>query len=158
MSCNNDNDLVLSYKECRVDLNPDHPEYISRGRRLRAFLNCTKLKEELKRPSYKHSSIQKLLPSGFDDHTTYWFYGNTAIVLIEPYRKTLAEFISNELHAIQVPISIAPYCGYASDVPGDLPLTNSFLVGQKINKGKLEKLDLFLKKEAPKHPKWHSLV
>ena len=147
---------VLSYKACRVDLHPNDPEYIARGRRLKAFLNCTGLVEELHRPSYKHSEILKKLPSEFDDHTTYWFYGNTALVLVEPYRKTLADFKSNDLCAIQIPTSLAPYCGYSSETPGDLPHTNSFLIGLKINKRKLDKLDQLLKQEAPKHPNWHS--
>jgi len=148
---------VQSYKACRVDLHPNDPEYIARGRRLKAFLNCTGLVEELQRPSYKHSEILKKLPSAFDDHISYWFYGNTALVLVEPYRKTLADFKSNDLCAIQIPTSLAPYCGYSSETPGDLPHTNSFLIGLKINKRKLDKLDQLLKQEAPNHPIWHSL-
>lgn len=148
---------VISYKACRVDLHPNDPEYIARGRRLKAFLNCTGLVEELQRPSYKHSEILKKLPSAFDDHISYWFYGNTTLVLVEPYRKTLADFDSNDLYAIQIPTSLAPYCGFVGKIPGALPDTNSFLVGQKISKRKLDKLDQLLKQEAPKHPIWHSL-
>jgi len=149
--------LVHSYKSYRVDLCPHHPDYIARGRRLNAFLNCTGLKEELKRPSHKHSKIRKLMPSGFGEHLSYWFHGDTALVLVEPYGKTLADFKSNDLCAIQIPTPLAPYCGYSSETPGDLPHTNSFLIGLKINKRKLDKLDQLLKQEAPNHPIWHSL-
>ena len=109
----------------------DIPETRTRKRRWREFLAESDFQEVLNMESAKHQAICKLVKTkteGNLDHVTFLELGHMAVVLTETYRSHLEDFDCDDLHVIEVPTNIAPYCGYWAETPGVEPRTKSFLI------------------------------
>mgnify|MGYP000244572476 CR=1 FL=1 len=132
----------LKYEECYIN-HIDNLETYSRSRRLPAFKTNSHLKEVLDKTSQKHSKICNLIRTktkGRLDHTSFWQLGTMAVVLTEPYNCNLKDFECDELYVVEIPVNIAPYCGYWDDDPEALPRTKSFLITTQIKKRQLDKI------------------
>jgi len=135
----------------------DIDETKARGRRWKAFLAESGLKENLEDDPPKHRVLlDALRRAGWPkDHTTYLELGNMAVIMSEPYSGKLEDFDHERFAVIEVPTNIAPYCGSWDPAPGAKPGTKTFLITSILKKRQLETVLRRLEKAAASMPLWN---
>jgi len=146
----------MSYRDCYVYPPSERHKCKARERRLTAFESVPGLIEVLDIDSPKHQSIRRSI-KGHLDHTSFWEFLGTPIVLNEPYYGQLSDYQTQGLAAVELPDEIAPYCGFWGATPGPRPGTKSFLITNAVSERKLQKLLQILKEIATHMPPWNQV-
>jgi hypothetical protein len=150
----------MSSYEDRYINHADIPETRARARRFKAFMAASGFTENVDVESVKHQQLRTLVKTQTDghmDHTTFLELGHMAVLLTEPYFGKIEEFACEELYVVEVPESIAPYCGMWFDELGVEPGTKSFLITTRLKKRQLDEVLEKLKEAAAKMPPWNYL-
>lgn len=147
--------LKSSYRERYTNFIPQKPEHIARERRLEAFEKIGNLKEVLC-DSESHRNILDQIPLMFRDHTSFWLFKGTPMVMVETYRGTVSDISSTSLTVIEVPEQIAPYGGIWDPAPGAKSSTRSFLCFRPVGKRKAQTAEELLKKLARQMRPWNA--
>ena len=146
-----------SYEERYINHAPELDECIARRRRFNGFKKASGLREEPEQNSVKHQAILKRLNIR-QDHVSFWWDGTTAIVMNEPYNCSLSDFSEIALATIEVPSSIAPYCGGWSEKPDEAPGTKTFLHTELVNGRKLKEVEQDFADAASTFPDWNDIA
>jgi hypothetical protein len=152
----NINDKHPNYAERYIN-HADIPETRARGRRWPAFLEASRLIENLEDDPPKRRALFDALGRGGwpKDHTTYLELGNMAVIMSEPYSGKLEDFDHERFAVIEVPTNIAPYCGSWDPAPGAKPGTKTFLITSILKKRQLDEVKRRLEKAAASMPLWN---
>ena len=151
---------MLTYRKRYVTYCKPFAETRARDRRLKALKSASHLQEVLTNESPKHQNIRQTVQTKTKarlNHTSYWNLGTMAVVLTEPYNINLEDFDCDDLHVIEVPTNIAPYCGYWDETPGVEPRTKSFLITSILKKRQLEEVLRRLEEAAKNMPPWNQI-
>lgn len=147
-----------SYLDRYVNRKPLSDESIARRRRFTAFLECSKLIEETRIPSFKHGRIAKRI-SGYRDHVSYYWFGGTGripFLLTELY--THQNWMADDVKCRRLPVNISPYGGGPFSVnPGLTMPANSFLCVREIHAKYLDEVSQWLVSGAEELPRWNSV-
>ena len=141
-----------TYEERYILHDPLSDECIARLRRLRAFKTATGVIEECRIPSFKHLEISKLVRD--QDHTSYWWYGKTPLVMTECYRgePTLSPQLSNLI----LPSQIGPYGGGPWEPhEGYRAPTVSILYAKVVRRRDLDLIGERVNQVASNLPRWN---
>ena len=136
----------------------DIPEDRARKRRFEQFEPTSGLKEELDYTSLKHQQLCKLVKTKTKarlNHTSFWYLGNMAVVMTEPYNIKLEDFKCIELYVVEIPDNISPYCGRFDATPGAEPWTKSFLITSILKKRQLDEVIKRLTEREKELPPWN---
>jgi hypothetical protein len=136
----------------------DIPENRARKRRFKEFEVTSGLKEILSYKNAKRLALKKLIKTNTKfslDHTTFWELGNMTVLMNEPYRSKLEDFVSDKLYVVEIPVNIAPYCGGYDDTPGAVPGTKSFLITSILKKRQLDEVFKRLIEREKELPPWN---
>ena len=149
--------LTLPYEERYIN-HEDIPETRARKRRFEEFKSTAGFKEELNITSAKHQKLRKLVKTqtnGVTDHISFWWLGNMAVLMNEPYYTKLEDYECAELYVVETPVNIAPYCGRYDDTPGAEPGTKCFLITSILKKRQLDEVIKRLIKREKELPPWN---
>lgn len=137
----------------------DIDERKARGRRWKVFIAATGFVENTDLESPKHCDLVAALKQSRApmDHTTYLDLGNMGVVMAEPYHGSLDDFDPERFAVIEVPASIAPYCGRWNANPGAKPWTRTYLIASILKKGQLEAVGVCLEELSKDMPPWNYL-
>ena len=131
----------------------DEPK--ARARRWGSFLEISGLSECLGINNPEFRAIINKIPINYRDHVTCLYLGKTPLVLVEPYEsRTAGTLIPDDLFAIDIDASLAPYGGFVEIDPPIKPDTISYLFCNKISAFKLQKLKKILDQAAANQPDW----
>jgi hypothetical protein len=150
----NINNKRPNYAERYIE-HADTPETRARGRRWKAFLAESGLKENLQDDPPKHRALIEAVGRGLLAHTTNLELGNMAVLMTEHYHAKLEDFDHEKFAVIEVPTNIAPYCGSWDPAPGGKPGTKTFLITSILKKRQLEAVLRRLEKAAASMPLWN---
>ena len=141
---------MLNYSDCYINHAPDLPEARARKRRLKLFLKATSFVETFTAPEFNDR-----IPRSLKGHVSYWFDGELAFVLGEPYGYLLPVKPIPDIAYIKLPYEIAPYCGGWSDHADAKPGTTSFLFAPAEKSPELRGIELSLIIESWQAPRWN---
>jgi hypothetical protein len=139
----NINNKRPNYAERYIE-HADTPETRARGRRWKAFLAESGLKENLQDDPPKHRALIEAVGRGLLAHTTNLELGNMAVLMTEHYHAKLEDFDHERFAVIEVPTNIAPYCGGFDRRADAMPGTRSWLIASSADAGVLKQLEVLL--------------
>jgi len=144
-----------TYEERYILHDPLSDECIARLRRLRAFKTATGLGEECRIPSFKHLEIRNLIRDL--DHTSYWWFGKTPLVMTECYRGEPT--LSTQLCHVILPSQIGPYGGGAWEPnEGYRAPTVSILYAKFVNRRHVDKIGEMISEAASNSSRWNQVT
>ncbi len=136
---------------------PTSAEDRARKRRVQAFAKVSALKCLDPRSRESRGLVCNLSNNWWCDHATAWMDPNGKLfILVEPYCSH-APNVPDGFVCVEVPISIAPYCGSFLEGPQATPATRSFLFSKVEDSGELFSIESRLCSAAPIEPRWNSI-
>ena len=146
------------YEDVYVQNAPNEPEQKARRRRVRAFKAVTGLKC-VDKPTRTHKKMyddfRKDSSGVCLDHVTEWDLDGIPLLLIEPYDCGTCQLDHRDYVGIEIPLSLAPYCGNWTDDPEGLPSSHSYLFAPRRYQKELDKLRSLLKEAAKSAQRWN---